>query len=229
MADVFTEVEEALRQERLQKFWTNYGVWLIGGIALLILGTAAWSGWRAWTQHVNAAQTEILTQARDSADPVKELSAITDELQPSLQAIALHLAANEKLAEGAAQDALDLFMQIAAINGAPHDLRDLAILEQSRLEWSLPRTEEQDFNIQPLLKLAETPSSPWYPAARLLAAEITAHQDQNYALALQYLTPIMGNVDLPQSLSQRANMLWSVYSVRQAEARAKQNQDEKDS
>ena len=43
MADIFNEVDEAVRRERLEKIWQRYGIYLI---ALAVLIIAAVGGWR---------------------------------------------------------------------------------------------------------------------------------------------------------------------------------------
>ena len=46
MADIFAEVDEELKQERLEKLWKEYGGIFISCIAAIILGTAANSGYK---------------------------------------------------------------------------------------------------------------------------------------------------------------------------------------
>jgi hypothetical protein len=42
MTDFFREVDEEVRRDRVILFWQKYQTWLIGGVLLIILGTAAW-------------------------------------------------------------------------------------------------------------------------------------------------------------------------------------------
>ena len=56
MTDLFAEVDEALRQERVAKLWQEYGRYLIGFIATLILLTALISAYKSWEPaYTNAA------------------------------------------------------------------------------------------------------------------------------------------------------------------------------
>jgi len=43
MADIFREVDEALREEKLKLLWQKHGVWVIAMVAFLVLGAAAGS------------------------------------------------------------------------------------------------------------------------------------------------------------------------------------------
>lgn len=42
MTDFFREVDEEVRRDRVILFWRKYQTWLIGGVLLIIVGTAAW-------------------------------------------------------------------------------------------------------------------------------------------------------------------------------------------
>jgi hypothetical protein len=54
MSDIFQEVDEIMKQERMEKFWKQNGAWIIAFIVLTILGTAAISGY----QYCNAGVQE---------------------------------------------------------------------------------------------------------------------------------------------------------------------------
>ena len=42
MSDFFREVDEEVRRDRVIHLWQKYQTWLIGGVLLIIVGTAAW-------------------------------------------------------------------------------------------------------------------------------------------------------------------------------------------
>ena len=50
MADIFREVEEDIRRDRLQQLWDKYGIYLIGLVVGIIALTSLVVGWRAYTQ-----------------------------------------------------------------------------------------------------------------------------------------------------------------------------------
>ncbi|MEC9022356.1 MAG: tetratricopeptide repeat protein [Pseudomonadota bacterium] len=45
MVDIFQEVDEELRQDRLQRFWGLYGRFILVGVVLVIGAAAGWKGW----------------------------------------------------------------------------------------------------------------------------------------------------------------------------------------
>ncbi|HKU63855.1 MAG TPA: tetratricopeptide repeat protein, partial [Rhizomicrobium sp.] len=48
MSDIFREVEEDVRRERLEKFWKAYGSYAIAALVLLFAGIG---GWQFWQRH----------------------------------------------------------------------------------------------------------------------------------------------------------------------------------
>ena len=45
MVDIFQEVDEELRQDRLQQVWRSYGRFILVAGLLVIVATAGWKGW----------------------------------------------------------------------------------------------------------------------------------------------------------------------------------------
>ena len=48
MADIFQEVDEEVRRERLQKLWDRYGYLLIALCVLIVAGVGGWRGYQYW-------------------------------------------------------------------------------------------------------------------------------------------------------------------------------------
>ena len=64
MADIFREVDEALREDRAKALWTRYRNWIVGVALTVVLTTAAFVWWQNWTQSRNQSQTAALEVAR---------------------------------------------------------------------------------------------------------------------------------------------------------------------
>ncbi len=56
VADIFQEVDEEVRRERLKKLWERYGNLLIAACVLIVAGVGAWRGYDYW-QAKKAGQT----------------------------------------------------------------------------------------------------------------------------------------------------------------------------
>ena len=55
MTDIFHEVEEEVRREKLQKLWKQYGDYIIAGVSVVLIGVA---GWQFWTRYENGKKAE---------------------------------------------------------------------------------------------------------------------------------------------------------------------------
>ena len=45
MADIFHEVDEEVRRERLQKLWDRYSIYIIALAVLIVAAIGAWRGY----------------------------------------------------------------------------------------------------------------------------------------------------------------------------------------
>jgi hypothetical protein len=58
VADIFQEVDEEVRRERLQKLWERYGNLIIAGCILIIVGVGGWRGYE-WWQNKKASESGV--------------------------------------------------------------------------------------------------------------------------------------------------------------------------
>ncbi|HEY4986280.1 MAG TPA: tetratricopeptide repeat protein, partial [Bradyrhizobium sp.] len=59
MSDIFREVEEEVRRERLEKIWKLYGDYIVAGIALLVIAVAGYELYARYqaNQRMQASET----------------------------------------------------------------------------------------------------------------------------------------------------------------------------
>ncbi|QRG08576.1 tetratricopeptide repeat protein [Xanthobacter dioxanivorans] len=62
MTDIFHEIEEDLRRERLRKLWDRFGGVIIGLAVLAVVGAGSWSGYQYW-RHQQAVSASTAFQA----------------------------------------------------------------------------------------------------------------------------------------------------------------------
>ena len=55
MADIFHEVDEEVRRERLQKLWDRYSIYIIALAVLIVASIGAWRGYEYWQAKQAAA------------------------------------------------------------------------------------------------------------------------------------------------------------------------------
>lgn len=219
--DLIHEIEESIRQERLEKLWKDYGSYLIAAIILIVLGTGLFAGWESWDRRTAESRTAQLLAALDNEKPADALDGIASGLGAGPRAIALTTAAGLLLKDGKQAEALHQYELLASDADADPTLRDLARLMAVRLTW-----EEGGDAVSPQDLLARlepvwsAPDSPWRWHAREQAALILAHALNDYAAARDHLAVIMkGGDDVPPGLLQRAMALDHVYALKLSAAK----------
>ena len=210
--DLIHEVEESIKQERLEKLWKEYGSYLIAAAILAVLLTALFTGWRSWNEKVNISQTTALIEALDQENKPEALEQITGSLRPNHRAIARLTAAGLLLRDGKQEEALSSYRAAADDRDIQPVFRDLSRLMAVRLEWGM---QKPDANPQALLAalqpIWEDGANPWRWHSHEQAALILAHAQNDYVNARAHLAKIIEAKDIPPSLQERARALDRVY------------------
>lgn len=160
------EVDDALRQDKMEGFFKRFGLPLF---ALIVVVLAAYGGWIYW-QHrqeaQRAANSETFTQALDAlkagnADEAKKkLEGLVDGSEGSATSARL-LLAGVALEQGRKADALKLFDQVAKDETAPKPMRDLAVVRGVSADFDNLKPEDVVARLKPYA----APGNAWFGAA----------------------------------------------------------------
>ena len=160
------EVDDALRQDQLERFLRNYGKLVL---AVVVLGLLAFAGFLYW-QHRQSAEAERnaeqLVLALDDLEAAN-LAGAEQKLAPLAAAeggnavLAQLTQAGIALSQGKANEAAVLYGKVALNADAPKPLRDLATVREVAARYD---TLSPDAVIKRLSPLAQ-PGSPWYGVA----------------------------------------------------------------
>lgn len=212
------ELEESVKQDRLNKLWKDYGSYVIGGAIIIVLATAFFSFYGSYTAKQNAHNTRLMLEARESENAAEKLTAIAEGLKPGQRSLALLMAAGRYVEDGAYDKAVRAYKDIEESGGIPELYRELGTVLAVKAEWGFAEEKPEPSQLLSRLKPVMTNmKSPWRWHALVQAALITAHDQQDYEQARKYLEPVMEQPDLPPSLIERAKALDHIYSLKQAE------------
>ena len=212
MADIFHEVDEIMKQERMEKFWKENRTWIIAFIALTILGTAAISGYKYWNNGVKETQTAALIELLDQENFPDSVIKISEEFRPGIRGIALLAAAQHEMDAEKPDKALVFYKRAAEDKHLPAEFREMGQIMTARLDEDL--SAEQKLKL--LKNVIDNSNSPWRYRAHMESALIQAHNTKNYAAArfhLQYL--LKNDAAIPPSLINKAKSLDHIYSLKQ--------------
>jgi hypothetical protein len=220
MADIFQEVDEALKHEKVVSFWKENGPFIIACVVTVIVTTAVVNGYRAWDRHQNVSDTSVLLETLEEDKNLPgRLVDVSRELRPGHRGIALLLSAGEHLGAGNSAKAQGVYEIIvnSKENNIPRSIKGYARLMSSRL--SLENRENRESGsaeeiIKILQPLLDDPSGAWHWHALEQAALVHAHITGDLAKAIGYTNRITASDQAPETLIGRAAALESVYKIR---------------
>ncbi|TDH64492.1 tetratricopeptide repeat protein [Dankookia rubra] len=208
MPDIFDEVEEDLRAERMKRLLARYGGLLTGAALLVVAGVAGLQGWRWYeAQGAGKAADSYLAAGRAATEPNADLrsvasryEAVAAEAPGGYRTLSRLRAAALKAEAGDTAGALADWDAIARDSGTDPLYRDLA-----NLLWGLHSVDSGDpaaveARVAPLLQ------GPWRASAEEVRA-LAAMKRNDTDAAKRILTALSTDPLAPQGVRDRAGRL----------------------
>ena len=213
MADIFHEVDEEVRRERLQKLWERYSIYIIGGAVLIVAAIAAWRGYDYWQAKQAAAAGTAFESALALSESGKhaEAQAAFDKIAADAPAGYRRLArlrAAADLAETKPDEAVKAYDQLAADSSLGAPLQDLAAVRAGLLLVDKAPLSE----MQRRLDVASGADRTFRHSARELLA-LSAWRNHDFAAARRYLDMITADGQTPPSIRARADVLSALIAA----------------
>jgi hypothetical protein len=207
VTDIFREVEEEVRRERLERIWKQYGDYIVAGVSAVVNAVAGYQFWlryeaserlKASEQYDAAIQTSLMNPAAGAA----QFGQLAASAPSGYALLAKFNEANAIFATGDRARAISLYKAIAS--------SDKSVIGRAALireAWGLADTASRG-ELESLLAPVADPSSPWHSAA----AEILAHADYragNLAVASKEFEALANDHGAPVTLRTRARVMVS--------------------
>ncbi|MBI3676730.1 MAG: tetratricopeptide repeat protein [Proteobacteria bacterium] len=206
MSDIFREVEEDVRRERLERIWKDYGDYIVAGIALVIIAGAGLQLWRYYHAREIARASDTYLEAEQMAangqyeHAATAFGKLADDAPSGYAQIARLQHADALLANGDARNALQLYKEIAA-----GDNELLANTARIRAGWATVETSSRG-ELEDLLAPMTSAGSAW----RHMAREILAYSDYRRGAvddAQKEYKKLADDKDAPSALRDRARAM----------------------
>ena len=213
MADIFNEVDEEVRRERLQKLWERYGIYVIALAILIVAGMAAWRGYVWWDGKKAAAAGAAFESALTLSEEGKHAEAdaafakIAAEAPAGYRLLARFRAAAEA-AQTKPQDAVKAFDALATDSSIGPTLQDLAAVRASMLLVDSAPLAEMKRRLDPVAE----PGHAFRHTARELLA-LSAWQHHDVAAARKYIDMITADAESPPGARARAEVLSALIAA----------------
>jgi hypothetical protein len=212
-SELFREVDEDYRRERVVAFWRSYGAIIALTIALAVAAAAAYNYFHARSQARNAAETTEFEALLSGVHPGAEaasadaLAAFAAQATPAQATLALLTEASLRQRAGNLVGASQIYHEIADGSSADPLLRDLAVV---RLGY-VASDEAKPEPLIPRLQEIAAKDSPWRYDAREAIGLLTARAGQRDQAAKMF-SDLAADPGAPPDMVGRAHALAELYS-----------------
>jgi hypothetical protein len=207
VADIFQEVDEEVRRERLEKLWQQYGKFVIAACVLLVLGVAAWRGYD-WWQNKKAGESGaafesavVLAEAGKHQEAEAAFAKLAADGSAGYRPLARLREAGE-LAHTDGSAAIKAYDAIAADKSAGQVIDDLAALRSGFLLVDSAPYSELRSRLEPLTAADRT----FRHSSRELLA-LSAWKSGDMTAAKQWTDMIITDPLSPEGTRTRAEVL----------------------
>ena len=216
MSDIFSEVDEEVRRERMQRLWNRYYPLILTVAVLIVVGIAAWRGYEYWmAQKAAAAGADFeaavtLSEAGKYADAEKAFAKVVAEA-PAGYALLGRFRAAAELVEanpGKPAEAVKAYDALAGDASLGPVWQDLAALRAGMLLVDTAPLADLQKRLDPISE----PGRVYRHSARELLA-LAAWRSHDLKAAQHYIDLISGDGETPPGTRQRVELLSAVMAA----------------
>ena len=210
MDDIFKEVDEELREERLTKIWKRIGPYVIGILSVAIIITSAVIGYREYdeTQRQNwgvqFAEAMNLSEEGNWQESLDLYETLTEKTNLGYKTLSLFQAASLYAKNGNKEKALEIYQSLEN-KALDENFRDLATLMLIYLQFDNADPEILEKRIE---KLASK-GNPWYYNAVELKGFLFAKQ-KNKEKQIEIFNILSKDNKAPEGVRTRANDMLAI-------------------
>ena len=213
MTDIFSEIEQDLRREKVSVLWEKYGIYLVGLGIGIVVAAAAVVGWQAWQKSqteassvkYDAVMAEVATQKPEEA--AATLDAFAKDATKGYAMLAQMQQSGELLKAGDSKGAVSVLDKIANNRSVSPLLRGMARIKAGLILVDTATYDEMNARMAPL----DESGNMWRSYARELLG-LSAYKAGKYAEAETNFSAIIAdNISTP-GLRDRAHVMQALIA-----------------
>ena len=207
MADIFREVDEEVRRERLEQLWKQYGNYIVAALILVLACVGAWRGYIYWQERKATEAGAAYEAASTLADEGKHTEAqaafakLASEGTAGYRTLARFREAAQ-LGLSDAKAAVAAYDALAADTSLGLPLQDLAAVRAGLLLVDTASYQELRTRLEPLA----APDRPFRHTSRELSA-FGAWRGGDNAAARKWIDAVIGDPETPSTIRNRVDVL----------------------
>lgn len=204
LSDIFQEVDEDLRRDRLLKLWRRYGSFIIGGAIAIVIATAAYVAWQNYrakqlmAEGDSFVQALLLRNAGQSRQAAEAFASLAERYHDGYGTLARFDEAALLAERGETADAVKIYDQLA-LSAPDRTFRDLAAL--CSVSLSLDTADPADLKTK--LDPIAAPDNPLRHSARELSA-LLALRNGDAVTAKELFKELAADQTAPSGVRSRA-------------------------
>jgi hypothetical protein len=213
VADIFHEVDEEVRRERLQKLWDSYSLYIIAAAILIVAGIGGWRGYQWWEAKKAAEAGAAFDAAVTLSDQGKHAEAeaafakVAAEAPSGYRALARLRAAAELSAHDQKQ-AVKAYDELAADGSLGQTMQDLAAVRAGMLVVDSAPLSDMRQRLEPLT----APGRTFRHTARELLA-LSAWRNGDVTTAKHFIDMIAADGETPSGTRARVDILSALIAA----------------
>lgn len=213
VSTLFKEIDEELRQDKVTNLWKQYGTVFIAAIICVVLGVAAYEGWKSYDLSSRAELSNKYAQALDLArkgdldGASKSFQTLADEADNGYDTLARMQQAGLLARQNKMNEASNAYFQIAKDSNIDPVFKEMALVLGALNGLDVLDPKDIIAQLQPLVGSA----SAW----RHSATEITAYaqaKSGNKAKATELMSSLADDASAPPGVRQRAREFAQAYT-----------------
>jgi len=207
VSDIFSEVDEEVRRERLQKLWEQYGYYLIAACVLLVVAVGGWRSYQWWeakkAAEAGSAFQAAVTLSSDgkSKEAEEAFAKVAATGTPSYRMLAKFREAAE-VARHDPKAAVALYDKLAADGGLGRTLQDMAALRAGTILVDTAPYSEVLQRLEPLA----APDRTFRHSARATLA-LAAWRANDATAMRKWSDMVLADIDTPPGTRGEIQML----------------------
>jgi len=207
VSDIFQEVDEEVRRERLKQLWERYSLYIVAGALVVVAAVAGWRGYQWWqakkAAEAGAAFVAAVTLSNDNkhTQAAEAFAKIAAGGTAGYRMLARFREAAQ-VAETDPKAAVKLYEGLAADGGIGQVLQDLAIVRAGLILVDTAPFDEMRNRLEPLT----TPDRTFRHSARELVA-LSAWRNGDVTNAKRWFDTILTDTQTPPGMRSRIEVL----------------------